>query len=139
MCAKFGYGPTVVSKKKEGGTDRQTDKGKLQHYIVDALVCPFLHPTYLQHSSVGPHFFHAPYVMTDHMSASTNFILSSFRSSLSFQIVSSSMVAFLTLPFLALMSSEQLPVFVLMARIYLKCKRHIMFAVNNVTTCSAFI
>ena len=34
---------------------------------------------------------------------------------LSFQIVSSSMVAFLALPILALMSSEQLPVFVLMA------------------------
>ena len=34
MCAKFGCGPTVVSKKG-GGTDRQTDKGKLQLYIVD--------------------------------------------------------------------------------------------------------
>ena len=34
MCAKFGCGPTVVSNKK-GGTDRQTDKGKLQLYIVD--------------------------------------------------------------------------------------------------------
>ena len=26
MCAKFGCGPTVVSKKKGGGTDRQTDR-----------------------------------------------------------------------------------------------------------------
>ena len=34
MCAKFGCGPTVVSKKK-GGTDRQTDKRTLQLYIVD--------------------------------------------------------------------------------------------------------
>ena len=34
MCAKFGCGPTVVSKKK-GGTDRQTDKGTLQLYLVD--------------------------------------------------------------------------------------------------------
>ena len=34
MCAKFGYGPTVVSKKKGGGY-RQTDKGTLQLYIVD--------------------------------------------------------------------------------------------------------
>ena len=41
MCAKFGCGPTVVSKKREGGTDRhtyrQTDKGTLQLYIVDYL------------------------------------------------------------------------------------------------------
>ena len=42
MCAKFGCGPTVVSKK--GGyrqtdrqTDRQTGKGKLQLYIVDVV------------------------------------------------------------------------------------------------------
>ena len=38
MCAKFGCGPTVVSKKKGGRetqTDRQTDKGTLQLYIVD--------------------------------------------------------------------------------------------------------
>ena len=34
MCAKFGCGPTVVSKKR-GVTDRQTDKGMLQLYIVD--------------------------------------------------------------------------------------------------------
>ena len=34
MCAKFGCGPTVVSKKGVG-TDRQTDKGTLQLYIVD--------------------------------------------------------------------------------------------------------
>ena len=35
MCAKFGCGPTVVSKKK-GGTDRQTDRQRfLQLYIVD--------------------------------------------------------------------------------------------------------
>ena len=26
MCAKFGCGPTVVSKKRGGGTDRQTKK-----------------------------------------------------------------------------------------------------------------
>ena len=26
MCAKFGCGPTVVSKKGGGGTDRQTDR-----------------------------------------------------------------------------------------------------------------
>ena len=26
MCAKFGCGATVVSKKGGGGTDRQTDK-----------------------------------------------------------------------------------------------------------------
>ena len=26
MCAKFGCGPTVVSKKGGGGTDRQTKK-----------------------------------------------------------------------------------------------------------------
>ena len=33
MCAKFGYGPTVVSKKRGGvQTDRQR---KLQLYIVD--------------------------------------------------------------------------------------------------------
>ena len=55
--------------------------------------------------------------MTGHMSAFTNFILSFFRIHLSFQIVSSFMVAFLAL--LALMSSEQLPVFVLMAPRYL--------------------
>ena len=36
MCAKFGCGPTVVSKKKRGGTDRQTDRQrKLQLYIVE--------------------------------------------------------------------------------------------------------
>ena len=38
MCAKFGCGPTVVSKRGGGvqtGRHRQTDKGKLQHYIVD--------------------------------------------------------------------------------------------------------
>ena len=35
MCAKFGCGPTVVSKKR-GETDRQTDRQrKLQLYIVD--------------------------------------------------------------------------------------------------------
>ena len=34
MCAKFGCGPTVVSKNG-GGTDTQTDKGTLQLYIVD--------------------------------------------------------------------------------------------------------
>ena len=62
----------------------------------------------------------APYVMTDHISALTNSILSYFRIPLSFQIVCSSMVAFLALPILALMSSEQLPVLVLMAPRYLK-------------------
>ena len=41
MCAKFGCGLTVVSKKKgekKGGyrqTDRQTDREKLQLYIVE--------------------------------------------------------------------------------------------------------
>ena len=62
----------------------------------------------------------AAYVMTGHMSAFTNYILSSFRIPLSFQIVSSSMVAFWALPILALMSSEQLPVLVLMVPRYLK-------------------
>ena len=54
------------------------------------------------------------------MSTFTNFILSSFRIPLSFQMVSSSMVAFLALPILALTSSEQVPVLVLMAPRYLK-------------------
>ena len=39
MCAKFGCGPTVVSKKRGGTdrqTDRQTDKGNPQLYIVDS-------------------------------------------------------------------------------------------------------
>ena len=54
------------------------------------------------------------------MSAFTNFNLSYFRIPLSIQIVSRSMVAFLALPILALMSSEQLPVLVLMAPRYLK-------------------
>ena len=58
--------------------------------------------------------------MTGHMSAFTNFNLSYFRIPLSIQIVSRSMVAFLALPILALMSSEQLPVLVLMAPRYLK-------------------
>ena len=31
MCAKFGCGPTVVSKKR----GVPTDKGKLQLYIID--------------------------------------------------------------------------------------------------------
>ena len=57
--------------------------------------------------------------MTGHMSAFANFILSSFRIPLSFQIVSSSKVALLALPTLALMSYEQLPVLVLMAPRYL--------------------
>ena len=35
MCAKFGCGLTVVSKKRGIQTDRQTDKGTLQLYIVD--------------------------------------------------------------------------------------------------------
>ena len=30
MCANFGHGPTVVSRKKKGGTD----KGTLQLYII---------------------------------------------------------------------------------------------------------
>ena len=36
-CAKFGCGPTVVSKRGGGGvqTDIQTDKGTLQLYIVE--------------------------------------------------------------------------------------------------------
>ena len=55
-----------------------------------------------------------------HMSDFTNFILSSFQILLSFKIVSSSMMAFLALPILALTSSEQLPVLVLMAPRYLK-------------------
>ena len=33
MCAKFGCGPTVVSKGGWVGTDRQTDKGTLRLYI----------------------------------------------------------------------------------------------------------
>ena len=42
MCAKFGCGLMVVSKKKGGvqtdrQTDRQTDKGTLQFYIVDKI------------------------------------------------------------------------------------------------------
>ena len=37
MCAKFGCGPTVVSKKRGVQTDRQTDKGTLQLYIVDSI------------------------------------------------------------------------------------------------------
>ena len=37
MCAKFGCGPTVVSKKRGVQTDRQR---KLQLYIVDALFTP---------------------------------------------------------------------------------------------------
>ena len=36
MCAKFGCGLTVVSKKGGGGY-RHTDKGTLQLYIVDDL------------------------------------------------------------------------------------------------------
>ena len=36
MCAKFGCGLMVVSKKR-GGTDRQTGKGTLQFYIVDKI------------------------------------------------------------------------------------------------------
>ena len=47
------------------------------------------------------------HVTIGHMGAFTNFILMSFRS---FQIVSSSMVAFLAIPISALRSSEQLPV-----------------------------
>ena len=35
MCAKFGCGPTVVSKK---GGGVQTDKGTLQLYIVDYII-----------------------------------------------------------------------------------------------------
>ena len=35
MCAKFSRGPTVVSKKGGVQTDRQTDKGTLQLYIVE--------------------------------------------------------------------------------------------------------
>ena len=40
MCAKFGCGPTVVSKKRGGyrQTDRQTDRQRfLQLYIVDSV------------------------------------------------------------------------------------------------------
>ena len=40
MCAIFGCGPTVMSKKR-GGTERQTDRQrKLQLYIVDASIIP---------------------------------------------------------------------------------------------------
>ena len=35
MCAKFGCGLTVESKSVGVQTDRQTDKGTLQLYIVD--------------------------------------------------------------------------------------------------------
>ena len=41
MCAKFGCGPRVVSKKKGGGvqTDRQADRQRfLQLYIVDIYI-----------------------------------------------------------------------------------------------------
>ena len=37
MCSKFACGPTVVSEKGGVQTDRQTDKGTLQLYIVDVL------------------------------------------------------------------------------------------------------
>ena len=86
--------------------------------------CPLLDVIDVLHPGAPPSSFKvhpsAPYVMTGHMSAFTNFILSSFRIPLSFQIVSSSMVAFLALPILSLMSSEQLPVLVLMVPRYLK-------------------
>ena len=38
MCAKFGCGLTVVSKIKGGDrqTDRQTDKGNPQLYIIES-------------------------------------------------------------------------------------------------------
>ena len=32
MCVKFGCGPTVVSTRGGGGTDRQTDKGTAALY-----------------------------------------------------------------------------------------------------------
>ena len=55
------------------------------------------------------------------MSAFANFIyLVPFEFIYSFQIVSGSIVASLTLPILALLSSEQLTVLVLMAPRYLK-------------------
>ena len=37
MRAKFGCDPMVVSKKTGVQTDRQTDKGTLQLYIVDSI------------------------------------------------------------------------------------------------------
>ena len=66
MCAKFGCGPTVVSKKKGVQTDRQTDKGTLQLYIVDIrnflegiataevvlVACLGLHHSHYIHASV---------------------------------------------------------------------------------------
>ena len=36
MCAKFGLGPTVMSKKGGVQKDRQPHKGTLQLYIVDS-------------------------------------------------------------------------------------------------------
>ena len=41
MCAKFGCGPTVVSKK---GVYRQTDKGTLQLYIVETSIASWAVP-----------------------------------------------------------------------------------------------
>ena len=44
MRAKFGCDPTVVSKKN-WGTDRQTDKGTLQLYIVEGSSSPLQYKT----------------------------------------------------------------------------------------------
>ena len=72
--------------------------------------CLLFSPSNLhQHSYIAPHF-----------NCLYNFILSSIRIPLSFQIVSSSMVALLAPLILSLLSSEQLPVFVKMAPRYLK-------------------
>ena len=50
MCAKFGCGPTVVSKK--GGGYRQTDRQrKLQLYIVEDTTVK--HITYLQRTDIA--------------------------------------------------------------------------------------
>ena len=39
MCATFGCGPTVVSKKGGGGTDRQTETAALYlDYVANAFV-----------------------------------------------------------------------------------------------------
>ena len=39
MCAKFGCGPTVVSKKGGGGTDRQTETAALYSRLRSPCVC----------------------------------------------------------------------------------------------------
>ena len=45
MRAKCGCDPTVVSKKEGVQTDRQTDKGTLQLYIVEGSSSPLQYKT----------------------------------------------------------------------------------------------